>query len=102
MGTCFAFRAVAPTTNVTLQHFRAENVATCVDIERSGTSTSTDVSEYASTAARRIAHDCDSMCVFSVQGLHGTRLDASRLNATSNGQCQLNPSSVNGTSSVDS
>ncbi len=43
VGTCFAFRAVAPTTNVTLQHFRAENVATCVDVERSKSAAFTDL-----------------------------------------------------------
>ncbi|WP_426750383.1 fibronectin type III domain-containing protein [Myxococcus sp. Y35] len=43
VGTCFGFKAVTPTTNVTLQHFRAENVATCVDIERSKTAAFTDL-----------------------------------------------------------
>ena len=43
VGTCFAFRAVAPVAHVTLSKFRAENVATCVDIERSTTASVTDL-----------------------------------------------------------
>jgi hypothetical protein len=43
VGTCFAFRAVAPASHVTLSKFRAENVATCVDVERSTTASVTDL-----------------------------------------------------------
>lgn len=43
VGTCFAFRAAAPVSHVTLSKFRAENVATCVDIERSTTAAFTDI-----------------------------------------------------------
>jgi hypothetical protein len=38
LGTCFAFKAASPVSHVTLSHFRAENLATCVDVERSSTS----------------------------------------------------------------
>ncbi|MFP2908333.1 fibronectin type III domain-containing protein [Pyxidicoccus sp. 3LFB2] len=43
VGSCFAFRAVAPVSHVTLSQFRAENVATCVDIERSTSASVTDL-----------------------------------------------------------
>ncbi|NMO15096.1 fibronectin type III domain-containing protein [Pyxidicoccus fallax] len=43
VGSCFAFRAQAPASHVTLSRFRAENVATCVDIERSSTTAVTDL-----------------------------------------------------------
>ncbi|MCP3140068.1 fibronectin type III domain-containing protein [Pyxidicoccus xibeiensis] len=43
VGTCFAFRAVAPVSHVTLSQFRAENLATCVDVERSTTASVTDL-----------------------------------------------------------
>lgn len=43
VGTCFAFKSVAPAAHVTLTQFRAENVATCVDVERSTTASVTDL-----------------------------------------------------------
>ncbi|WP_234071595.1 hypothetical protein [Myxococcus stipitatus] len=47
-----------------------------------GTTTAVDVSVHSSNAAKLVAYDCGTPCVFNVTGLHGTLLDASRLNAT--------------------
>ncbi|RKH45809.1 fibronectin type III domain-containing protein [Corallococcus sicarius] len=43
VGTCFAFKSASPVSHVTLRQFRAENVATCVDVERSTTAAFTDL-----------------------------------------------------------
>ncbi|MCY1034581.1 fibronectin type III domain-containing protein [Corallococcus sp. BB11-1] len=49
----------------------------------SGATTAKDVAVYSSNAAKLVAYDCDSPgCTFNAEGLRGTLLDASRLNAT--------------------
>ncbi|NPC46775.1 fibronectin type III domain-containing protein [Corallococcus sp. AB032C] len=43
VGTCFSFKAATSVAHVTLSQFRAENVATCVDVERSSSTAFTDL-----------------------------------------------------------
>ena len=49
---------------------------------RSGVTTATSIAVHSSNAASLVAYDCDTQCTFNVNGLSGTLLDASRLNAT--------------------
>jgi hypothetical protein len=49
---------------------------------RSGSTTAVDIAVHSSNAAKLVAYDCDTQCLFNVQGMSGTLADATRLNAT--------------------